>query len=557
MSGFDLGSVFVTIKAVTTDFTKGLQDAKADLGGFSSKIGGVATAVGKTLTLAAAAGAGALGALGYAGLRSAADLQTASTSFQVLIGDVDTANRLLGQLSQYANNTPFEFPDVAQAAKTLSGFGLATEKILPTIKNLGNIAAVTGAPLKNLSVVFGQVYGAGRLQAENFLQLVDMGVPIGRMLQDVGINLKDLDKIWQAGGISIDKFNEAFAKADQQGQFAFQGTDKLAQTFNGRMSTLKDTVLEFGRNLLGVRVDPQLGLVVQEGGLFDLMSKGIVGIIDALNTLKPTVLAVSEGIAGFTNMVLHPSKQMVDAFKMAWDFLKPSIDLFWANIKGNLIPALSNLWHNFLEPLMPLIGALLVGAIWLLINALTFAVGTIAYVANKLGNFGKFVQDTAYNVTSFFLDMPGNISRAVAGVYNAIITPFKKAFDWLMSKAESTMKTIKSWLDPFQRHSPSLVDRVTKGVTEIRDQYQSMFDSLEDMARNGAVRALAPAISPASLLGGDYAINAALAAPGATSAGVSVNVDLRNTNIVGTVPRDVAEQIGDATVKRLKQSVRF
>lgn len=269
----------VGAKLNALDFSKTFEKAAS---GFNS----VADSLGNILIKTALVSAGGA-AVGAAFIKSAADLQVSAQSFQVLIGNVGTANQLLGQLSKYANNTPFEFPDVAAAAKTLSGFGIETAKVLPTLKNLGNIAAVTGAPLKNLSVVFGQVVGAGRLQAENFLQLVDMGVPIGRMLQSVGINLKDLDKIWRDGGVSLDLFNKAFQQADAQGGFAFQGTTKLAETFNGRLSTLKDTVLEFGRNLFGVKVGPELGLVIEPGGVFDRLSKYVEKLTTELPKLQP------------------------------------------------------------------------------------------------------------------------------------------------------------------------------------------------------------------------------------------------------------------------------
>lgn len=257
-------------------------NAQQSFGGIASGIENTARKIG-LLTVGG-------GALGTVFLKSAADLQTTSKSFQVLIGNADRANQLFAQIKRFADTTPFQFPELADSARVLLGFGVGVDDVFSRLKVLGDISAVTGADLKSLAVVFGQVTGAGRLMGQDALQLVNNNIPITTILtKKLGISAAELRKQIENGAISSQIFTEALTSITQEGGIAFRGTDELAKTFNGRLSTLKDTALEFGRNLLGVKVDPELGLTVEPGGVFDRLSKALPRITDSLKDLGPRI----------------------------------------------------------------------------------------------------------------------------------------------------------------------------------------------------------------------------------------------------------------------------
>lgn len=302
---FNLGDVFVTFKAKTDELNKGIDKVKQkvdsvnnnvnkfDFKGFSAKassaFGSVASSIQGAITKLAIFAASSSFGLGTF-VKSAADLQQTSKSFEVLTGNVEVANGLFAKLAQYANTTPFEFPDIAKAGQTLLGFGIESDKVFGHIQMLGDIAAATGADFGSLALVFGQVNATGRLMGQDALQLINNKVPITTILaKKLGISVQDVKKKMEAGAISTQMFNEALVGVTKEGGFAFKGTDILAQSFNGRMSTLKDTVLEFGRSLLGVKVDPKLGLVIEEGGIFDRLSKTIPKITKSLGDMAPKI----------------------------------------------------------------------------------------------------------------------------------------------------------------------------------------------------------------------------------------------------------------------------
>lgn len=270
------------------DLAKKLNQADFEQAG--NRLNSIADAIQRTAVVGGVAG----GLLGGLFVKSAADLEKTSTAFQVLIGDVETANRLFGQLAVFAQQTPFEFPQIARGAQTLLGFGVQAENVRDLIAQIGDVAGATGGDFNALALVTGQVFAQGRIQAQDFYQIINSGAgALGPLIaKNLGVNgVGALRKQFEEGTVNAQAFFDALRQATAEGGFAFGGTEKLAQTFSGRLSTLKDQLLEVGRNLLGVKVDPQLGLVVQPGGLFDRLGQLLTVISDASAVLGPKLAA--------------------------------------------------------------------------------------------------------------------------------------------------------------------------------------------------------------------------------------------------------------------------
>lgn len=263
------------------DFGSGIRSSLDDLNSFGDRV------------VQAAAVTTALGtALGGVFIKSAADLQKTSASFQVLIGNVEVANELFGRLARFANTTPFEFPQIAKGAQTLLGFGVQARDVETVLRQLGDIAGATGGDLNALTLVAGQIFAQGKIQAQDFYQIINSGAgALGPLIaKNLGVNgVGALREEFEKGTVTAQAFFDALRQATLQGGFAFEGTDKLAQTFSGRLATLKDDILELGRNLIGVKLDDRLGLVVQPGGVFDQLTQVIPKISAAAAVLGPVL----------------------------------------------------------------------------------------------------------------------------------------------------------------------------------------------------------------------------------------------------------------------------
>jgi hypothetical protein len=236
--------------------------------------------------------------LGAAAFSAAGQLEQTNVSFQNLIGNTALANSIFAQLTTYAFSTPFQAADVEGSAKQLLAFGEDAQSVVGTVKQLGDVAAAGGGDLQALSLVTGQVFSQGKLRAQDMYQVInDGGAGLIKIMAANAGGMQNLTNEFETGGIPAQQYFDAINQATANGGFAFEGAQKQAATFNGQLSNLEDAAEQFGMKLLGVHLDPQLGLVIDKGGLFD-RAKGLINAATkALTELGDNKVAV-EAIAG-------------------------------------------------------------------------------------------------------------------------------------------------------------------------------------------------------------------------------------------------------------------
>lgn len=288
---------------------------------------------------------------GTTAFTTAGQLEQTNMSFQSLIGNTQEANKLFGELTQYANTTPFQSKDVTDAAKQLLAFGETASDTGKVVRQLGDVSAAGGGDLQALSLVTGQAFAQGKLRAQDMYQVInDGGAGLIKIMADNVGGMQNLTAEFDKGGIPASQYFDAINQATSKGGFAFEGANKQAETFNGKLSTLRDSAAQFGEALIGVHTDPELGLQIQPGGLFDRMKNGIQGISDTLIKWEPTVQKVIPEVLGNFKLI----------YEHIANFLGPTFKDLWKTISKDLMPALADLWHNILEPLAPyLAGAFL------------------------------------------------------------------------------------------------------------------------------------------------------------------------------------------------------
>lgn len=374
------------------------------------------------------------------GIKSAQSLEVTSKSFEVLIGNADRANALFAQLYQYAKATPFEFSEVASAARTLLGYGVSVENVSDRLRRLGDAAGATGGNLDLITRAYAQMVGRGKVTGDNLRQLSENFVNLREELSKVsGVAMPDLDKAVENGQISIEELDAALNMATDAGGRFYKGTDILSKTVSGRMATLKDQVKEFAMNLVGVFIntDPAkgpLGLSVQPGGLFDRFSQMIPRLISFLERLGPVAMQVGSAIAFLSRQVSTVASFFLNAFGTAYRFfatlyneLRPALtglvivlQYLWGVMQSQLIPA----WNQLMASLAPHAPALMflakviAGAVVLALVGFIIAMVAVGTALSFL--MAKFLQFTtmisnAWNATF------GRLYPVVAGAMGAVV----------------------------------------------------------------------------------------------------------------------------------------
>ena len=182
------------------------------------------------------AGVGAMARLG-------AQAESVNVAFTTLVGSERKAAEMLRQINDFAAHSPFGKMDLTQSAQTMLNFGVETGKVLPLLRQLGDISGGDKDKMSALSLVMGQVSSTGYLMGQDLLQFINAGFnPIQELSQMTGIAVDKLKDKMAKGQITYHNVEQAIAHATGAGG-KFNGMmDKQSQTLSGKFSTLMDIV---------------------------------------------------------------------------------------------------------------------------------------------------------------------------------------------------------------------------------------------------------------------------------------------------------------------------
>lgn len=219
-------------------------------------------AVGNALT-------SVLGLVGIAGgtwggivqpLKLAGDLEQTQIAFETMLGDAERAARFIREAQQFARETPFDTEGVLEASRLLMAFGFEAEQVIPMLTTLGDTAAGLGAGsegIERLTRALGQMQAKGRVQAEELLQLQELGVPAAQILQEeLGLTAKQVANIGEIGLSSAKAIEALLAGMAKRYGGLMQ---KQSKSFQGLWNNIKETfqtqiLMKWGEGLrLGIQ----------------------------------------------------------------------------------------------------------------------------------------------------------------------------------------------------------------------------------------------------------------------------------------------------------------
>jgi tape measure domain-containing protein len=196
------------------------------------------------LGAAFAGGASAL-AGGIKAVTSAANFEQTQVAFATLIGDAAKAEQTLAQLRELGAQTPFEFPELADAGRKLIAFGEGADTVAATLARIGDVSAGVQAPINEIAELYGKARVQGRLFAEDINQLTGRGIPIiGELAKQFGVSDSEVKKLIESGQVGFPAIEQAFINMTSQGGKFAGMMAAQSKTTNGLFSTLKDTIGE-------------------------------------------------------------------------------------------------------------------------------------------------------------------------------------------------------------------------------------------------------------------------------------------------------------------------
>lgn len=164
-------------------------------------------------------------------------------SFETLLGSKDKATQFFSELSEYAVNTPLMLNDLAGGAQTMLAFNIEAEKVIPTLKQIGDISMGDRDRFNSLVLAFSQMSTTGKLMGQDLLQMINAGFnPLATISEKTGKSIGQLKDEMSAGAISSEMVAQAFADATAEGGKFHGMLDKQSKGLKGQISNLEGAI---------------------------------------------------------------------------------------------------------------------------------------------------------------------------------------------------------------------------------------------------------------------------------------------------------------------------
>lgn len=373
-----------------------------------------------------------------------ADTVTTSTIFfETKLGSTKAANQMMSKIMNFAKDTPFDTQGVVDGVQSMMAYGIETENVLDYMEKIGNVSSAMGkgeAGIESITRALGQMKAAGRVNAQDMMQLTSVGVTGWQYIADgMGKTVAEVRKMSEDGELAADEAIKHIMKGLEE----YDGMmDKMSnRTVSGIASNLKDAfdqsiVLKWGQGL-------------QEGAVEGLQDvKGWLDRIDPLLQSAGTSLeefgkAVSTKAFDFLGNLMDSAEEAMSSAEFREADLGGKIKILWDDV---IWTPFSDWWSSKGKPKL----------------------------AEKMSEFGESLGEGISNglLTLLGLDVSGSIDEG-ASIGASFAKGFAEGFDG-EAVGEAIMNAIKS---VFSKGASGLTDLLFPG-----DQGASASDKLAGIA---------------------------------------------------------------------------
>ena len=282
--------------------------ASRGTGAFKEMMIGAARAIGEAFVEMTAKAVQGVEQIAKAGIEFNAKMETYQTAFTTLIGDADQAAAAIERIRQDAASTPFDVDSLTSANQALLATGMDAEKARGDVMNLANAIAATGggsAELSRMAANMQQIRNTGKATAMDIRQFANAGINIYGVLADyLGITAEQAAEL----DVTYEQLTGAFAHAAEAGGMYAGALEAQSQTFNGRMSTLKDNALQ----LAGALTEDLFNKLSGEG--LPMVMEWVATLLDAAQTggIEGAISAAKEILSNLIHTLLDNLPQIMD-----------------------------------------------------------------------------------------------------------------------------------------------------------------------------------------------------------------------------------------------------
>jgi hypothetical protein len=309
MAGLELAKAFIR---VTADASHVRTDINAARPGIESAIGSLVGAVQGKMAMMVGMFAAGFGIQKM--LKSAMDYEDTVVSLKTMLGTMKETQETLALLTKYAAETPFEMPEILQAAKGLMTFGERGQEMMGTLKMLGDASSGTNTQFGLLALIFNQVRGVGKLLTQDFRQLSTRGILFMKDIADFyKVDPTKAQEMLSKGKITFDEFRKILKSLTEEGGRFYNMSIEKSKTLSGLWSTFKDDLGIIGRQLGDEILPYAKALLIAVKGIVETVLDWVIANKDVIETatrIVMSIVSITAAVVGLAIAISAAAKAM-------------------------------------------------------------------------------------------------------------------------------------------------------------------------------------------------------------------------------------------------------
>ena len=287
-------------------------------------------------------------AVGLAGINSVAgtlqegfdkvtSIEDTTASLGILMGSAEEATKVMGELEETNQKTPYSFDAWAGAGKNLIAFGVEADKTAGIVTALGEAASASGKgeeALNSMADAFGKAAASGKISMDTINSLSQGGVQgLTILANEFGVTTEEMQKMISSGQVSAEEGIDALTKGISEGSEGIAGDvasmsgvmQEMAETTSGRLTNMKAAFNNAAKSMLE-EFNPLIGAAAEK--ITDWTYAGI----DLFKTYM--VPAIHDGVDAAKNVMetIKPALEVTrDVLKSVVGWLKDSAEWILKN----------------------------------------------------------------------------------------------------------------------------------------------------------------------------------------------------------------------------------
>lgn len=280
--------------------------------------------------------------------------QTSRAALKTVLGSASAATSQMEALREFGKSSPFPRQVWISAQQQLLAFGMAAEKVIPTLSAIQDAVAAAGGSSQQISevtAVLARIQSTGKVTAEELNELGYRGIDAAKLVGEaMGKTAGEVRADITSQAISGQQFLDTLT-ASMSEHFAGAAAG-VKQTWTGAVDRVKGAVRDIGGLLATPLVDPNGG-----GAAVEWANE----VADALRALEARLQPVMESLANRAEPIFDAVSEKLE--KLAYWIKTADFSAMWQKIQP-MLPALAGLAAGFTvvgAKSLPIIGDMVSG----------------------------------------------------------------------------------------------------------------------------------------------------------------------------------------------------